>query len=200
MIPARELIGLVELELGPEVRLDAGRRREWLFDYEGRAVFDANLIAGKEVRYSLSAVWDEAGPMLFGIGLNPSKARAASGDLTVDRVLALARRKGYGSLFWINLGAQMETKAPLFVRGGRQPGELNSEQLRRVLQQLHPRERARDLLIAWGWLGPKVSKWLGESRIDPRVHLLTIGALKKGRPPHPQRYEGELDLHPLALG
>jgi hypothetical protein len=199
MIPARELIGLVELELGPEVWLDAGRRREKQFDYEGRAVFDANLIAGKEVRYSLSAVWDEAGPMLFGMGLNPSKARAKCGDSTVDRVLALARSKGYGSLFWINLGAQMETNAALFVRGGRQPGELNSEQLRRVLQKLHPREQSRDLLIAWGWLGPKVSKWLSASTIAPKVRLLTIGALKKGRPPHPQRYEGELDLHPLTL-
>jgi hypothetical protein len=195
---ARSLIRFVELDPGQDIWTDVGRRQEAQFDYEGRAIFDKNPIDGKAVRYSLSALWDDGRPILFGIGLNPSKARATTGDSTVNRVLELAAREGYGGLFWTNLGGQMETNSRLFVSGGRQAGSRNSEQLQRVLGRLHPREPARDVLIAWGWQGPTVATWLQRTAIDARVQLHSVGPLIKGKPPHPQRYEGDLELLPLS--
>lgn len=196
MISSRELIRYVELELGPDVWLDAADRDEGRFRYEGRAIFGVEKLGGKEVRYALSALWDEARPLLFGIGLNPSRARADKGDKTVDRVLDLAR-ENHGGLFWTNSGGQMETQAGTYVRDGRQSGPRNAEQLERVLNRLHPDELSRDVLIGWGHRGQTFGEWRDKAAIDRRINLFTVGSLLKGRPPHPQRYPGTLQLVPL---
>lgn len=197
MVPIRELIRFVELELGPGLSLETGQRSEGRFHYEGRAIFSADRLFGKEVRYALSAVWSETRPLLFGIGLNPSQARADRGDKTVNRVLDAAREE-YGGLFWTNLGGQMETDSGTFVREGRQAGSRNSDQLNRVLNRLHPNEVTRRVLVGWGHRGPKLSRWREDTIIDRRVTLYTVGPLIDGKPPHPQRYPGDLQLIPLC--
>lgn len=192
------MIEFCELPESIDVELRTGRR--WDTNCEGRAVFDRRTVGGKNVRYSLSALWDESLPLLFGIGLNPSKADEREGDITVNRVIrAVQRDKQFGGLFWVNFAAQMETDSGTWISDGRPDGPLNDQQLRRVLKCLHPEEKERDVLLAWGDSGPSLKRWLSDMRRDPRVRLLTLGITGKGRPRHPQRLPGELRIRPLDL-
>lgn len=197
MILNRKLIEFCELPetLGVEAR--TGYRRDTAC--EGRAVFDLPLVAGKRILYSLSALWDERLPLLFGIGLNPSKADEQIGDHTVNRVIRATRNTNqFGGCFWVNIAAQMETDSSTWIREGRADGRLNETQLRKVLECLHPQETERAILIAWGDGGPALKQWLSICNCDPRVRLLTLGMTEKGRPRHPQRLKGELSFEPLG--
>lgn len=186
MLTARQLIEFCELPEHLGVRVETGNREDT--NCEGRAVFDEERVAGKEIRYSLSALWDERRPLLFGIGLNPSTARACKGDRTVNRVINEARGSGaYGGVFWVNLAGQMETDSTTFKKEGRVEGRFNREQLRNVIERLHPEEATRDVLLAWGGDGPELSDWLGTAARDPRVRILTFARTKNGRPRHPSR-------------
>lgn len=198
MVGSRELIEFCELSPSMDVELRTGHRRDT--HCEGRAVFDRRTIGGKKVRYSLSALWDESLPLLFGIGLNPSKANEQEGDITVNRVIrAIQSDNHFGSLFWVNSAAQMETKSGTWISDGRPDGPLNDKQLKRVFERLHPEEKERDVLLAWGDGGPRLKRWLSDTRRDARVRLLTLGITGKGRPRHPQRFRGELRMRPLEL-
>lgn len=186
MLSSRRLIEYCELPESLGVKPETGHRAA--FDCEGRAVFDLESSGGKEVRYSVSALWDDTLPLLFGIGLNPSTARAEVEDKTVSRAIRETRAAlRYGGLFWINLGAQMETDAAVFIAAGRAQGPHNSQQLRIVLERLHPEETWRDVLLAWGSDGPKLKDWLCTTTINPRVRLLTFTKTLKGHPRHPSR-------------
>jgi hypothetical protein len=183
MLMARQLIEFCELPAQLGVRLETGYRHD--LACEGRAVFDEERLGGKEIRYSLSALWDETLPLLFGIGLNPSTARADEGDKTVDRAIRETRSaQRYGGLFWINLAAQMETNASVFIDEGGAEGRLNAEQVRIVLERLHPEETQRDIVLAWGSDGPKLDRWRATVTPDPRVRFLTFTKTKKGHPRH----------------
>lgn len=198
MVGSRELIEFCELPPTMDVEVRRGHRRDT--DCEGRAVFDRQTLGGKKVRYSLSALWDESLPLLFGIGLNPSKADEQEGDITVNRVIrAVQRDNQFGGLFWVNSAAQMETDSRAWISAGRPDGPLNTEQLRRVFGRLHREEKERDVLLAWGDSGPKLKRWLSDTERDARVQLLTLGITGKGRPWHPQRLPGELRIRPLEL-
>ena len=49
-------------------------------------------------RYSLTRIWDRAGPRLLYIMLNPSKATERQNDPTVERCERRARVLGYGAI------------------------------------------------------------------------------------------------------
>jgi len=98
MPTARELIAACELPQHLGVRVEAGMREDT--DCEGRAVFDLRNEGGKEVRYSLTALWDDRLPLLFGIGFNPATARARRVDRTVNRVIRAARARGSTGAFF----------------------------------------------------------------------------------------------------
>ncbi len=192
------MIEFCEIPGSMDVEIRTGHR--WDTNCEGRAVFDRQTVGGKNVRYSLSALWDESLPLLFGIGLNPSKADEQVGDITVNRVIrAVQRENQYGGLFWVNSASQMETDSSTWISDGRPDGPLNVEQLRRVLERLHPEEKERDVLLAWGDGGPRLKLWLSDMQRDPRVRLLTLGITGKGRPWHPQRFPGEIRIQRLDL-
>jgi hypothetical protein len=198
LVSVRDIIKLRELPETLGVRVEAGHRADT--DCEGRAVFDVRKEGGKEVRYSLTALWDETLPLLFGIGFNPATARASRGDQTVNRVLRAARSAGpYGGLFWVNLAAQMEVKSKIFIKEGRIEGRLNGQQIGNVLQKLHPEEVGRDLLLAWGGDGPLLSRWLANSDVHPRIRLFSLGLTENKRPRHPSRRKGQLKLERLNL-
>ena len=197
MIGSRELIEFCELPEAMGVESRTGHRQDTRC--EGRAVFDRRTVANKKVRYSLSALWDEGLPLLFGVGLNPSKADERKGDITVNRAIRAAQGSGrFGGLFWVNTAAQMETDSSTWISDGRPDGPLNTEQLRRVFERLHRDETKRDILLAWGDRGPRLTRWLSDTQRDPRVRLLTLGMTENGHPWHPQRLKGELCLKPLG--
>lgn len=186
MVTARQLIEFCELPVELGVMVEIGYREDT--ECEGRAVFDHEAVGEKEIRYSLSALWDENRPLLFGIGFNPSKARAAKGDRTVNRVIRGAQASGnYGGVFWINLGGQMETDQSTFINEGRVAGRLNDEQIRIVLERVHPEEETRDVLLAWGGEGPKLAHWINTAVRHRNVHFLTFGTTQDHRPRHPSR-------------
>jgi len=191
------LISQCELPRSLGVTIETG----WRHDTKcaGRALFDANALHGKDARYSLTAHWDDALPVLFGIGFNPSTARAEKGDRTVNRVIRAAQRSGkYGAIFWINLAAQMETNAKTFITEGRASGQHNARQIEIVLEHLHPAEGARDVLLAWGGDGPKIKTWLANIQRDGGVRFLSFGQTVSGRPLHPSRLRRAQMMSPIS--
>ena len=60
-------------------------------------------------RYTLIRTWDESGPAVMFIGLNPSIADAKIDDPTVRRCVGFARSWGFGKLILTNLFALRST-------------------------------------------------------------------------------------------
>ncbi len=132
-------------------------------------------------RYALTRVWDEAGPNLLFIMLNPSKATERANDPTVERCERRARVLGYGAMRVMNIFAWRET---------------DPKKLRRAVEPVGPENDAlllagldwADLVIA-GWgvhgdhlgRGPEVAALLRGAGAD----LSCLGLSKAGHPRHP---------------
>jgi hypothetical protein len=77
---------------------------------------DACLSPRGEYRYSLDRVWQEQGPRLVFLMLNPSTADAEVDDLTVTRCVGFAADAGFASLRIVNLFALRSTDPVVLVR------------------------------------------------------------------------------------
>ena len=95
-------------------------------------------------RYSLSRLWNGAGPALAVIMLNPSQADQTHDDPTLRRCLSLAQGWGHGQLEVVNLFAY-RTPSPRQLRQVADPvGPDNDRFL------LAACEQASQILLAWG--------------------------------------------------
>jgi len=131
----------------------------------------------KKYRYRLWRSWDEKGPVLTIIGLNPSRADASYTDPTIRRCQDFARRWGYGSLHVVNLFAY-RSPYPAALRAFRHPnGPENDWHIKQAVAD------ADLTLVAWGndgiWKGRdrRVIRWI------PDPYCLKQN--KSGQPAHP---------------
>lgn len=132
-------------------------------------------------RYSLSRVWETAGPRVNFVMLNPSKADELRNDPTVERCERRARNLGFGAFEVTNIFAWRETD-PKALRKAAQPiGSDNDGALIRAALS------ADTIIAAWGvhsahlGRGNKVKQLLRANGCT----LHHLGLSKDGHPRHP---------------
>jgi hypothetical protein len=132
-------------------------------------------------RYALSRVWDDAGPRVLFIMLNPSKATEMQNDPTVERCERRARVLGFGGFRVMNIFAWRETD-PRLLRVASEP--VGAENDRLLLEAL---AWADKIIAGWGVhgdhlnRGPEVEALLRGEGVD----LHCLGLSKAGHPRHP---------------
>lgn len=148
---------------------------------KGDAASEAVYSDCERYRYSLTRVWDEAGPRVLFIMLNPSKATEVQNDPTVERCERRARVLGYGAFRVMNIFAWRETDPRLLRRAAEPVGPDND---RLLLEALPWADR---VIAGWGVHGAHLDR-------GPRVAALLRGAgaglhclglSKDGHPRHP---------------
>lgn len=160
-----------QLEFGPAI--DGGTR------LGGGAIISG---CGR-YRYELTRRWDDGGPLLEWIMLNPSTADADQDDPTVRRCIAFAKRWGYGGIVVHNLYALRATSPGVLIGYGTRPihaiGPDNLDYLRS-----DDARRADCTIAAWG--AHAAGLWWHEFglRIE-RDRLFCLGTNQGGSPKHP---------------
>ena len=143
-----------------------------------------------QYRYALRRTWDEAGPTVLFIGLNPSTADHRVDDPTIRRCIRFAQDWGFGQLAVANLFA-FRAPSPHVLRRVHDPiGPQNEMWLRRLIAD------ATEVIVAWGDRGT----YLGRDR-----HVLAmlrqprcLGLSKSGSPRHPLYMRSTTRLRDLA--
>lgn len=139
----------------------------------GSAVFsDCN-----RYRYVLRRIWNESGPCVLIIGLNPSTADAVKDDPTIRRCIRFARDWGYGSLLVGNLFGYRTTWPKDLKRVADPIGRGNDRWLKRLSDQA-------DLVVAaWGIHGKFLDR--GAKVLANLANVHCLGETADGFPRHP---------------
>ena len=132
-------------------------------------------------RYALTRVWDEQGPKLLFLMLNPSTATEAKNDPTIERCERRAKALGYGAFRACNLFAFRATE-PKDLKKATDP--IGPDNLAQILLAAR---WADCILCAWGThgthqgLGPAIRHLL----MSEGHALYHLGLTKNGHPRHP---------------
>lgn len=62
----------------------------------------AEFSSDRKYRYALWRIWDDR-PLVMVIGLNPSTANESKNDPTIEKVIKVASRNGFGGVYMMNL-------------------------------------------------------------------------------------------------
>lgn len=133
-------------------------------------------------RYLLTRTWDEAGPRVLFVMLNPSTATEFQNDPTVERCERRARALGYGAFCVTNIFAFRATD-PRVMRAEKDPvGPANDAA---ILERAA--EWADRIICAWGSHGAHLGRGLAVTGLlratgKPLWHL---GLTLSGAPRHP---------------
>ncbi|RSK50991.1 DUF1643 domain-containing protein [Hymenobacter rigui] len=141
---------------------------------------DAYVSECERYRYTLARCWNEAGPVVCFVMLNPSKADAWQDDPTIRRCIGFAKAWGFGALNVVNLYSYRATK-PADLKATPEPNGPESN------QHLATVAAGASLIIAaWGnhGEGERVAEVLTLLQGTGReIHCL--GQTKTGAPRHP---------------
>lgn len=165
------------------------------------ALIDAEPIKGAWLsdcgtyRWALWRTWDRHVHTLPVCMLNPSTADGRKDDPTIRRLIAFAKREGYGGIIVVNLFAY-RTAYPTELRGRHYDilvGPKNNE----VIEAAVP-ERA-DVLIGWGAFERMPRNASGKTRSDDFLGYLAhvnarpmcLGRTAVGAPRHPLYVRGD---------
>ena len=135
----------------------------------------------RRYRYTLFRTWDEAGPQIAWVQLNPSTADADQDDPTIRRDIAFSKAWGYGSLVILNLFGLRATDPRALYDSEDPIGPENDAFLRLVRATNVP------VVCAWGVhgaymdRGAAVAKLLSAGGVDLRC----LGLTQAGHPKHP---------------
>jgi len=116
-------------------------------------------------RWWLQRTWEPQRPPLVFVGLNPSSADGQRDDPTLRRLMAFARRWGFGRLEVLNLFGAVATRAAALKRMADPVGADNDAWIRRCLGHLGPWRSEASL--------PQQSS--GAEPMDPAGALLWLG-------------------------
>ncbi|MDG4650456.1 DUF1643 domain-containing protein [Roseibacterium sp. SDUM158017] len=148
---------------------------------KGDAASVAEYSDCERYRYSLTRVWDPAGPRALFVMLNPSTATELQNDPTVERCERRARALGFGAFRVLNIFAWRATD-PRDMRAAADP--VGPENDRAILDSLDWADR---VICAWGThgahlgRGPAVETLLRQAGAE----LHHLGLSKEGHPRHP---------------
>lgn len=132
-------------------------------------------------RYSLTRIWDAAGPKASFVMLNPSTATEVQNDPTVERCERRARAMGYGAFQVANIFAYRATDPQDMRRAPDPIGPHNDAAI------LGAAEWADCIICAWGTHGAHLGRGAQvESLLRGKGHsLYHLGLSMGGAPKHP---------------
>lgn len=145
----------------------------------------------RHYRYALWRVWDEAGPYVAIIGLNPSTADEVQNDPTINRCISFARSWGYGGVCVVNLFAFRATVPADMMRVKDPIGPETDKWLVEISSS------AGAVVAAWGNDGAYLGRSSAVKRMIPGLYALKIN--KSGEPAHPLYLKGSLVPEPLNI-
>lgn len=132
-------------------------------------------------RYALTRVWDDQGPKVAFVMLNPSTATEVQNDPTVERCERRARALGFGAFRVVNIFAYRATD-PKVMRAQADPvGAGNDTAI------LSAAQWADRVICAWGSHGTHMARGATVERLlrDTAQPLYQLGLTKAGLPKHP---------------
>jgi hypothetical protein len=143
-----------------------------LFEKSG-AEFSLN----KTYRYCLWRIWDEEKPMVSFIGLNPSTASENLNDATIRRVIAFAKKWGYGGVYMLNCFPYVSTNPDNLIVTG---NDTTNDQWIRQIGAL-----SKEIIFAWGnfRIVKERKRDIELLKMFPDAKALVIN--KDGSPRHP---------------
>lgn len=145
----------------------------------------------RQYRYALWRSWDERGPQVMFIGLNPSTADAKSDDPTIRRCIRFAQDWGFGSLCMVNVFAYRSTD-PSRLREIENPvGRFNDRIIR------HLQRDCQKVILAWGNHAEWQQRYLEVRRLIKQPYCLKVN--KSGQPAHPLYLSADLQPTPYLL-
>lgn len=146
-------------------------------------------------RYSLTRVWNQAGPRVVWVMLNPSTADARLDDPTIRRCLAFSKREGFGALTVVNLFAFRATDPAKLATAADPVGPDNDTHIEDAVRQ------ADKVIAAWGADTAAAkddrARVLAVCGMVDRVRpLWCLGCTKDGSPRHPLYVPGNTAVQP----
>lgn len=153
-----------------------------------------NWMAGAEFsedgkyRYKLWRKWDKSKPLAMCIGLNPSTANASKNDNTINILIAVLGRLGYGGFYMMNCFAFITSK-PELLQHNPMSDEWNNNVLTITAAQCH------DVVFAWGNFEVIREKGRDKELWEMFPNAKCFGINKNGTPYHPRAlsYKGLLN-------
>lgn len=132
-------------------------------------------------RYTLTRVWDPAGPRVLFVMLNPSTATEVQNDPTVERCERRARALGFGAFRVCNIFAFRATD-PRIMRA--QPDPVGPGNDAAIADSA---EWAGTVVCAWGTHGAHLGRGAAvEAMLRAAGHrLFHLGLSRQGHPKHP---------------
>lgn len=148
---------------------------------KGDALSSAVYSPCERYRYALTRTWNETGPRVTYIMLNPSKATEAQNDPTIERCERRARALGFGAMRITNLFGWRETD-PAKLRKAKDPVGPDNDAI--LSDAAH---WADMVLAAWGVHGTFLDRC---DVVEPLVlnsgtPVKALGQTKDGHPRHP---------------
>lgn len=158
-----------------------------LFNHSG-----AEFSACRKYRYKLWRIWDENLPKAMCIGLNPSTANSEDNDQTINYLIKMLRKLGYGGFYMMNLFAWISSR-PQDLLTCADPLAENEDKLKEV------EEICDDVIICWGNF--KQAKDRIKEVLPNYPNAKCFGVNQNGTPQHPLAlmYNGTSDSPELFL-
>jgi hypothetical protein len=136
-------------------------------------------------RYKLWRIWDDSKPKAMCIGLNPSTANYKKNDNTINILIRVLTKLGYGGFYMMNLFAIVSSKPEVLLTCSDPLGD-NDSKLDEVAAHCD------DVIVCWGAF-KQAQERIRE--VLPRFpNALCFGINANGTPWHPRfiSYAGQL--------
>lgn len=139
-------------------------------------------------RYKLWRIWDEGLPLVMCIGLNPSRANAAKNDNTINVLIRVLKKLGYGGFYMMNCFAYITSKPELLMLN-----QMSDEWNNNVLTVTA--SKCIDIIFAWGDFKIIREKGRDQDLIKMFPNAKCFGFNNSGTPWHPRAlsYKGLLN-------
>lgn len=130
-------------------------------------------------RYKLWRIWDDTLPLAMCIGLNPSTANSDKNDPTINILIRMLSKLGYGGFYMMNLFAVISSN-PDYLLTCENPIGDNESKLKEV------ESLCSDVIVCWGSFKQATDRI---KHVLPNYPKAKCFGISKGGAP----------LHPLAL-
>lgn len=143
-------------------------------------------------RYKLWRIWDDELPKAMCIGLNPSTANANKNDATINNLIRILTKLGYGGFYMMNLFAWISSKPEDLLTCADALGE-NESKLKEV------EALCNDVIVCWGNF-KQAEKRIKEV-LPNYPNAKCFGKNKNGTPFHPLAlmYNGTVNSPELKI-
>lgn len=148
----------------------------------------ADFSQDRKYRYRLWRIWDEKLPKAMCIGLNPSTANAEKNDNTINILIRVLGKLGYGGFYMMNCWAFITSKPELL-----QHNEMSDEWNDNVITVTAG--ECQDVIFAWGNFDIIKEKGRDKELEEMFPNAKCFGKNQNGTPFHPRAlsYKGLLN-------